>query len=141
MTPSGYTEPFERCSPAAAEGLSLELRSFSYDERRTVLPALLEAVTGAGGWLLDRQVLPNGRIEFWIEAPLRGVMDLYSAVVGSGLELTRAGHHDFTALCMLRKNQVHAAARARLLTIRLEVSFVDEDEDSYPMAARRAALA
>ncbi|SEG62118.1 hypothetical protein SAMN05421819_3870 [Bryocella elongata] len=140
MIPRVHTEPHERPAAAAASGLSVDVRCFSYEERRTVLPALLDAVSTTGGWILDRQVLPSGRVEFWFEVQLRSIMELYSAVVGAGMEFTRAGHRDLTSLCTLRQNTPVAGCH-RLISIRMEVSFLDEDEHSLPMVASRAALA
>jgi hypothetical protein len=140
MTPRVYPESHERPAAAAASNLSIEVRCFSYEERRMVLPALLDAVNNTGGWILDRQVLPNGRIEFWFEVQLRSIMELYSGMVGTGLEFTRSGHRDLTALCTLRQNAA-STERHRLIGIRMEVSFLDEDELSLPIVASRAALA
>jgi len=140
MTPRAQTETNERPSPVAAGSLAVDVRCFSYDERRSVLPALLDAVNNTGGWILDRQVLPSGRVEFWFEVQLRSVMELYCAIVSSGLEFTRAGHRDLTSLCTLRQNTAPSSCH-RLISIRMEVSFLDEDEHSLPLVASRAALA
>jgi hypothetical protein len=94
-----------------------------------------------GGWVLERQVLPSGRVEFWFEAPLRAAMEIYSAIIGAGLEPNRAGHRDIAALCTLRKNLYQPAGRSRMVTLRLEISFLDEDENSFPVASSRAARA
>lgn len=135
-----HTESHERPAAAGVNNLTVEVRCFSYEERREVLPALLESVGGCGGWILDRQVLPSGNVEFWFEVQLRAVVDLYVAIVGSGLEFTRAGHRDLTALCTLRKNTAPSGCH-RLISVRLEVSFLDEDEHSMPVVASRAAHA
>jgi hypothetical protein len=140
MTPRIQPEPHERPVAATSGTLTIEVRCFSYEERRAVLPALLDAVNTTGGWILDRQVLPSGRVEFWFEVQLRSVMELYCAIVSSGLEFTRAGHRDLTGLCTLRQN-TSAGGGHRLIGIRMEVSFLDEDDLSLPVVASRSAAA
>ena len=36
---------------------SLDLQSFSYDDRAKVLPVLLSALADCGGWVLDRRTV------------------------------------------------------------------------------------
>ena len=69
---------------------SLDIQGFSYEERHGLLPTLTSAFADCGGWILDRKTLSPTTIEFRVEIQLRAVVDLYSSILGSGLELTRS---------------------------------------------------
>ena len=105
---------------------SLEIQGFSYEERHGVLPTLTSAFADCGGWILDRKTLSPSTIEFRIEIQLRAVVDLYSSILASGLELTRAGHLGLTHLCTCRKNLSASADLGQIVGIRLEVSFLED---------------
>jgi hypothetical protein len=121
--------------------LTIELRSYSYEDRRVILPALMQAMTQCGGWMLDRQVLPSGKLEFWLEVQLASALELYSSLIAAGIEFTRAGHLDLTSLCTLSRHRPLTQQNDRIVAVRLEISFLDESEDSVPMQATRAAQA
>jgi hypothetical protein len=105
---------------------SLNIQGFSYAEQNSLLPSLVAAIGQCGGWLLDKRTLSSGAIEFDIEIQLRSAVDLYAALVASGLELTRATHLALTSLCTCRKQSVRPSQRRQLVAIRLEVSFLED---------------
>ena len=105
---------------------TLALQSFSYEGRRVILPALADAMTHTGCWLLDRKVTSINQVEYIFEVQQRAILDLYTALIGSGLELTRPSHIELTGICTLLQHNPTAAARRRILHIKLEVSFLEE---------------
>jgi hypothetical protein len=105
---------------------SLDIQSFSYEERHGLLPILTSAFADCGGWILDRKALSPTTIEFRLEIQLRSVVDLYSSILASGLELTRAGHLGLTHLCTCRKNLSTPSNLGQFVTIRLEISFLED---------------
>jgi hypothetical protein len=105
---------------------SLDIQGFSYEERHGLLPTLTSAFADCGGWILDRKTLSSSTMEFRIEIQLRAVIDLYSSIIASGLELTRAGHLGLTHLCTCRKNLSAPADLGQLVTIRIEISFLED---------------
>ncbi len=110
----------------------LELQSYSYEQRLAVMSALTEQLARCGCWMLERKPLSLTQMEFRFELQLRGVVELYAALLSAGLELTRGSHHDITGLCMLHKHRSlakHAALPGTLssvVTVRLEITFLDE---------------
>jgi len=56
-------------------------------------------------------------MEFRVEIQLRAVMDLYSSIIASGLELTRSGHLGLTHLCTCRKNLSTPTDLSQIVTI------------------------
>ena len=105
---------------------TFELAGYSYGERATLLPALTSAFTQVGGWVLDRKTTSSNAVEFTIELQLRSVVELYSAIVAAGIELTRATHATLTGLCTCRRHTGYAVGLKEVLTLRLEVSFLED---------------
>jgi hypothetical protein len=61
-----------------------------------------------------------------LEVQLRSVFELYSGLVSAGVELTRDSHTTMTGLCTVRDHNLHQARRRRILTVRLELSFLEQ---------------
>jgi hypothetical protein len=105
---------------------SLDIQGFSYEERHGFLPILTSAFADCGGWILDRKTLSPSTMEFRVEIQLRAVLDLYSSIIVSGLELTRSGHLGLTHLCTCLKNLSAPADLGQIVTIRIEISFLED---------------
>jgi hypothetical protein len=104
----------------------LEIQGFSYDERQGLLPTLTSSLADCGGWVLSRKTLSPSMMEIRLEIQLRSIVDLYASIVSSGLELTRGGHLALTDLCTCRKNLGTSADLGQVVTIRLEISFLED---------------
>lgn len=104
----------------------LDIQGFSYEERNSLLPTLTLALADCGGWLLCRKTLSPSMMEIRLEIQLRSIVDLYASIISSGLELTRAGHLALTDLCTCRKNLATPADLGQVVTIRLEISFLED---------------
>ena len=105
---------------------SLDIQAFTYEQRRGLLPDLTAAFANCGGWLLERKTLSATNMEFRVEIQLGAVLDLYAAIISTGVELTRSGHEGLTELCTRRKHLHRTADLCQTLTIRLELSFLDD---------------
>ncbi len=105
----------------------LELHGFSYDERRDILAAVSEAVSSVGCWLKERRVVSFSQVEFVFEMQMRAALELYSALIGAGLELTPETHAELTGLCTVRRHNHRLRNRpGRVLSVRLEISFIED---------------
>lgn len=104
----------------------LDIQSFSYEERQGVLPNLTCALADCGGWILDRKTLSPTTLEFRFEIQLCSIIDLYASILAAGIELTRDGHLGLTHLCTCRQNSSTAVRPAQIVSIRLEISFLEE---------------
>jgi hypothetical protein len=103
-----------------------EIQGFSYDDRTGLLPVLLTALADGGGWVLDRRTLSPSMVELQVEVQLRSILDLYGAIVSAGLELTRSSHLTLTDLCTCRRNAASSADLSQLVTLRIEISFLED---------------
>jgi hypothetical protein len=105
---------------------SLDIQGFTYEERHGLLPELTTAFSNCGGWVLERKTLSPTNMEFRIEIQLLAVLDLYAAIIATGVELTRAGHVALTELCTRRQHLRLSAEIGQIVAIRLEISFLDD---------------
>jgi hypothetical protein len=104
----------------------LEIQSFSYEDRYGLLPSLTSALADCGGWILGRKTLSPSMMEIHVEIQLRAILELYASIVSSGLELTRAAHLALTDLCTCRRNLATSAELSQVVTVRLEISFLED---------------
>jgi hypothetical protein len=128
-------------SPIAAalqpDKAELDVRGYSYEDRGAILPALAEALAASGCWLHGRKAVSLAQMEYYFDLPLRSAVDLYSGLVGCGLELTRDSHAELTGLCTLRHNP-RAQPLGRVIGVRLEVSFLEDVETQPALATGNA---
>lgn len=119
--------PFpETIASSLPEATELRLQCLTYDERATVLPAITDAVDRAGGWILDRKTMASHALELHIELQLRALVDVYAALVSSGVELTREAHLLLTERCVCRQYQKSRQSMSSILSLQLEVAFLSD---------------
>jgi hypothetical protein len=105
---------------------TLELRGHSYEEHRTMIPALVEALAACGCWILEQRALSPTQAELYFEVQLRAAFELYSGIVAAGVELTRDSHTRMSGLCTLRGHNPRQARRRRVVSVRLGLSFLED---------------
>ncbi len=105
---------------------SLQLHGLSYDSQEGVIAGLLEAVDRAGGWVLERQATSAHASTVWIEMQSRVLVEIYAAIAGSEVHLTRESHQLLAERCNCLQNLRAPGRLASLLTVRLEVAFLNE---------------
>jgi hypothetical protein len=103
----------------------LQIQSYSYQDRQSVVPVLMYTVTHSGGWICERRTLSPMTVEFSVEIELRGILDLYAGIIGAGLEMTRSGHKQLTEMCMYRRHP-RLVDPAQTVMVQMEVSFLEE---------------
>jgi hypothetical protein len=103
-----------------------DLQGYSYEDRQGLLPNLTSAFTQCGGWVLERKTTSATTMEFRLEIQLHGILDLYSSLMASGVELTRATHGTLTGLCTSRKHISKSHRATQVVSIRLELSFLED---------------
>ena len=126
------------------EPLELRLQCLTYDDRAQVLPEMTDAIDRAGGRILDRRTVAAHALELKIELQVRALVDMYAALVGSGVDLTREAHLLLTERCMCRQHQQTRESMASILCIRLEVAFLADvvaENEWMQWVSRSAATA
>ncbi len=123
------SEPLNISQPnPLAEPPLIHLRARSFEDCEEIVPILLNSMASCGCWLLERRDVPPNAIQFHFEVLLRSVFELYSGLLSCGVELSRDSHARMKSLCTVRDHNPHRAKRRRILTIRLELIFVEEPD-------------
>ena len=103
---------------------SLDIYGYSYNDRFQVLLSLTESLTDSGAWITDRNTVSAKTTELRFEIQLHCVLDLYTALIATGLELTRAAHAAMTNLWTCYNNL--AISSSDIITVRLEINFLED---------------
>ena len=113
------------------------IQGYSFEDREDLLPALVDAIVRCGGWVLNRRDISEQTLELQLEMELRGVFDLYAALLSAGVEMTRSGHRTLAALCS-RARYVPRRVQGEIVPLRVEVSFLHEITPHWELMARPA---
>jgi hypothetical protein len=105
---------------------SLDIKGFTYDDRQGHLTRLTHVFADCGGWVVERKTLSPSMSAFGIEIQINSILDLYAALVSSGLELTRAGHLSLTELCTCRRHLRSSADLGQVVALRIEITFLED---------------
>lgn len=105
---------------------SLDIQAFTFEQRHEVLQHLTTALIRCGAWVTKHQTTSTDSIEFDLEIRLRIVLDVYSVIVSSGIELSRSGHDILTDLCTVRKHIALTSELGQFVKLRLRVRFLNE---------------
>ena len=83
---------------------AMQMRAVATDEPAHLVQTLTGAILGCGGWVLCRGANDTGTINMLFEFERQACIDIYSVLIGAGLELSQAGHTRFTELCQCTCN-------------------------------------
>ena len=109
----------DQSSPATMPW-ALEIQAISAVEPSHLVRALTGAILGCGGWVLTRSMSDSGRVTVLFEFERRACVEIYTALIASGIELSRSGHLRMTELCQCTCNHLSECG-AEIASIELEV--------------------
>ena len=119
---------FDLSAEIAKTDAAVRLRCHSYEDYRKIVPALLHSMAVCGCWVTEQRALSATLTELSFEVQLRSVYELYSGLISAGVELTRDSHARMTSLCTVRDHNPRQAKRRRIISIRLEVNFLEQND-------------
>ncbi len=99
---------------------ALEMKAVSMEEPSRLVQTLTGAILGCGGWVLSRGANDTGLINMLFEFERRTCLDIYSVLIGAGLELSQTGHLRFTELCQCTRSH-HIDCGAQIASVDLEI--------------------
>ena len=112
--------PSQDVMPLAPVLWAIEMKALSVDEPGHLVKTLTGAILGCGGWVLSRGANDSGAVNLLFEFERRLCVEIYSVLVGAGLDLSQNAHLRFTELCHCTRH--HAAeCGAEIASIDLEV--------------------
>lgn len=99
---------------------AMQMKAVSMEEPSRLVHSLTGAILGCGGWVLSRGANDTGLINMLFEFERQSCVDIYSILIGSGLELSQSGHIRFTELCQCTRSN-HQDCGTEIASIDLEV--------------------
>jgi hypothetical protein len=106
---------------------ALQMRAVAMEEPSRLVQTLTGAILGCGGWVLSRGANDTGTVTMLFEFERHACLDIYSVLIGAGVELSRSGHVRFTELCQ--------CTRSNLPDCGSEIASVDLEIQTLPSNA------
>lgn len=102
----------------------MQMKAVSTVEPSRLVQCLTGAILGCGGWVLSRGANDTGMINMLFEFERQACVDIYSILIGAGLELSPNGHLRFTELCQCTRSHQRDCGN--------EIASVDLEVQTYP---------
>ena len=90
---------------AASIPWAMQMKAISAEDPARLVQTLTGAILGCGGWVLSRGANDTGTVNMLFEFERHACVEIYSLLVGAGLELSQSGHIRFTELCQCTRSQ------------------------------------
>ena len=104
---------------------AMEMKAVSAEEPSRLVQSLTGAILGCGGWVLSRGANDSGTVSMLFEFERQACVDIYSLLIGAGLDISQSGHIRFTELCQCtRSNESECGT---------EIASVDLEIQTFPM--------
>ena len=91
-------------------GWVLKLTALSADDPQRVVRFLSGVLLACGGWILTRTTYGSDLAELEFEFTRAGCMEIYAALIASGLELSRDSHQQMAEFCHCTRNLFQSKA-------------------------------
>jgi hypothetical protein len=99
---------------------AMQMKAVSNEDPGHLVQTLTGAILGCGGWVLGRGANDTGTVSILFEFERQVCVEIYSLMVGAGLELSQSGHMRFTELCQCTRSS-HMDCGSEIASIDLEV--------------------
>ena len=138
----------------------LYLTALLGEDQSTVVPRLSGIIPDCGAWIRSRSYVEPGTARFVFEFPRDICIEIYSALVSVGLQLTAASHNLLTELCRCTPNVFDLSSRTlpavdgetlmlrtryicslEIIKVQLQIWMVKEDELQTELEAVRCYAA
>jgi hypothetical protein len=112
---------------------AMHMDAVALDDPRCLALSLRSVIVNGGGWVLSRGVSDTGIITLLFEFERHACVDIYSGLVGAGLEFTRDGHLRFTELCQCTHSNRDGCGT--------EIASVELEIQTYPVETAKPQAA
>jgi hypothetical protein len=102
----------------------MQMRAASLEQPSRLVQTLTGAILGCGGWILSRGANDSGTVNLLFEFERQACVDIYSVLIGAGLDLSQNGHIRFTELCQ--------CTRLNTLECGREIASIDLEIQTFP---------
>jgi hypothetical protein len=118
--------------PAMAIPWVLQMKAVSSSEPTRLVQTLTGAILGCGGWVLSRGSNDTGGVSIVFEFERQACVDIYSVLIGAGLELSQNGHARITELCQCTRSHVRECGT--------EIASIDIEIQTFPVKMTQVSL-
>jgi hypothetical protein len=91
-------------------GWMLKLTALSADDPQRLVRFLSGVLLACGGWILTRSTQGNELAEMDFEFARAACVEIYAALIASGLDLSRDSHRQMAELCHCTRNLLESRA-------------------------------
>jgi hypothetical protein len=123
-----------RCIQDEQHLSTVEFRAWSALEPMLLEKLFTAAMLDCGGWVLERTEPRNGHMSFLVEFACERSMNVYSALVALGIELSRHAHLSLTRLWQCARHG-HCLRRLPVARIRIVIQAVSVSESELAETA------
>jgi hypothetical protein len=116
---------------------AMRMKAVSAEDPSRLVQFLTGAILGCGGWVLSRGANDTGMVNMLFEFERQACVDIYSALIAAGLELSQSGHIRFTELCQCTRSQQRDCG-TEIASIDLEIQTFPIELASVMRASGRA---
>jgi len=99
---------------------AMQMKAVSNEDPCRLVQTLTGAILGCGGRVLGRGANDTGTVSILFEFERQVCVEIYSMMVGAGLELSQSGHLRFTELCQCTRSN-HMDCGSEIASVDLEV--------------------
>ncbi len=110
---------------------AMQMRAVSIEDPARLVQTLTGAILGCGGWVLSRGANDSGAVSMLFEFERQACMEIYSILIGAGLELSQNGHISFTEFCRCTRIHQHECGT--------EIASVDLEIQTFPVELAQGA--
>ena len=83
---------------------ALQMRATAMEDSGRLIQTLTGAILAHGGWVLSRGANDDGLVNMLFEFERQQCVEMYTMLVGAGVELSQLAHMRFTELCQCTKS-------------------------------------
>jgi len=110
MQMAGWSDELTMRDGYESTGWSLKLTALSADDPQRLVRLLSRVLLSCGSWILTRSTHGDDQAELDFEFARAGCIEIYAALIASGLELSRDSHQQMAELCHCTRNLIHTKA-------------------------------
>jgi hypothetical protein len=111
----------------------MEMKAISIEKPTRLVQMLTGAILGCGGWVLSHGANETGIVSMLFEFERRSCVEIYSLLIGAGLELSQNGHVRITELCQCTRSHPQDCGT--------EIASIDLEIQTFPVEIADDSLA
>ena len=114
------------------------MKATTIEDSTGLIQTLTAAILGNGGWVLSRGSSDSGTINMLFEFERMHCVEIYTALIAAGLELSQLAHRRFTELCQCTRSH-HEDCGSDIVSVDLEIHSFAQETATGERSASEAA--